>query len=204
MSWTARGPSSAAASLAATLLLLSACKGGIGRSEYTGYPNWPMPDTAIDVCHDDAGETTCPSSGEPFYGQDAQYGTNTLDLVNNDDGTATDNVTGLMWQRQDDGELMFFTEASPHCEDLELAGYDDWRLPSSYELLSIIDYSRPQNADGAMLDLDIFPQATGDYWSGTYLADTTDTVWYLQSDTAWVTTSFTDGEWFEKRVLCVR
>ena len=37
--------------------------------------NWnPLPDTGVTKCYDTNGnEISCPSTGQPFYGQDAQY-----------------------------------------------------------------------------------------------------------------------------------
>jgi hypothetical protein len=31
----------------------------------------PVPDTGVTKCYSDIGEITCPSPGQPFYGQDA-------------------------------------------------------------------------------------------------------------------------------------
>ena len=48
----------------------------------------------------------------------------------------------LMWQ---DGADIFegdWDEAKRYCENLNFAGYLDWRLPTSLELLSITDDSR--------------------------------------------------------------
>jgi len=33
-----------------------------------------LPDTGQTKCYDNEKEIACPQSGEPFYGQDAQYG----------------------------------------------------------------------------------------------------------------------------------
>ncbi len=70
----------------------------------------------------------------------ATYGIN--DFVDNSDGTITDRATGLMWQQADDETSRDWEEALEYAEGLELAGHDDWRLPSSKELQGIVDYTR--------------------------------------------------------------
>ena len=41
----------------------------------------PVPDTGQTLCYDDIGNViTCPLPGQPFYGQDAQYGNNLQSL----------------------------------------------------------------------------------------------------------------------------
>lgn len=54
------------------------------------------------------------------------------ELVDNGDGTVTDTDTGLMWL-QDAGASGWrsWDEAQAWAENLEFAGYDDWRLPSA-------------------------------------------------------------------------
>ena len=47
-----------------------------------------------------------------------------------------------MWQQTDDGGRREWAEALAYCEALELAGHDDWRLPNSKALQSIVDYRR--------------------------------------------------------------
>jgi len=54
----------------------------------------------------------------------------------------TDSVYKLMWQ---DGEEIFkgtYDEAVKYCENLTFAGFEDWRLPTLNELLSITDDTR--------------------------------------------------------------
>ena len=83
--------------------------------------------------------------GNPNYGQN--------NFVDNDDGTITDLSTGLMWQQADDGNAYTWEEALAYAENLEFAGYDDWRLPNAKELQSIVDYSRsPSTTDSAAID----------------------------------------------------
>jgi len=68
------------------------------------------------------------------------YGEN--QYQDNGDGTVTDVATGLMWQQTDDGVGRNWQEALDYSENLTLAGYDDWRLPNTHELQSIVDYTR--------------------------------------------------------------
>ncbi len=72
--------------------------------------------------------------GNPDYGKN--------DFVDNGDSTITDNATGLMWQQADDGTARDWEESLEYAENFELAGHDDWRLPSIKELQSIVDYTR--------------------------------------------------------------
>ncbi|MFI3268005.1 MAG: DUF1566 domain-containing protein [Rikenellaceae bacterium] len=80
--------------------------------------------------------------GDSLYGQDAHYLTGAkMSYKNNGDGTISDLNTGLMWQMIPVDQGFDWQGASDYCENLELAGYDDWRLPSAKELYSISDFS---------------------------------------------------------------
>lgn len=52
--------------------------------------------------------------------------------------TWTDAATKLMWQMDVTGLNMHFDTAKTHCENLELDGYSDWRLPNISELRTLI------------------------------------------------------------------
>ncbi len=79
------------------------------------------------------------------------YGIN--DFKNNNDGTITDNATGLMWMADDSGTGMNWEEALHYAENYEFAGYTDWRLPDVKELQSIVDYTRsPGTTNSAAID----------------------------------------------------
>ena len=71
----------------------------------------PVPDTGQTLCYNVAGDViTCPSPGQPLYGQDANYSINPMSFTKLDGSgnmlpdSATswvmvkDNVTGLVWE----------------------------------------------------------------------------------------------------------
>jgi len=55
-------------------------------------------------------------------------------FTDNGDGTVTDETTGRMWQKEDDGQTRTWEVALAYCEGLSLAGHTDWRLPDVKEL----------------------------------------------------------------------
>lgn len=145
-----------------------------------------LPDTGQTKCYNDSTEITCPSSDEPFYGQDAQYTTNLMSFTDNGDGTVTDNVTGLMWQQEDDNQTYNWYEATGTydatynpdttdvCGSLSLGGYSSWRLPTKRELMSIVNYGTYNPA----IDSTVFPSTNAAYyWVSTIGVDNTLDAW---------------------------
>jgi hypothetical protein len=125
--------------------------------------SYVLPDTGLTECYDDTGEISCPQPGERFYGQDGNYvGHQPVYQLSLDGLTVTDLNTGLMWQQTDDGVRRNWYQAVASCEDSDLAGYTDWRLPSRLELITIVDHGRYNPS--------IHPVFTGrssSYWSIT-------------------------------------
>ncbi len=79
------------------------------------------------------------------------YGKN--EFVDNGDGTITDKATGLMWMQDDSGKGMTWPDALSYAENMNFAGYSDWRLPDAKELQSIVDYTRsPATTGSAAID----------------------------------------------------
>lgn len=103
------------------------------------------------------------------------YGIN--NFVDNGDSTITDNATGLMWMKNDCKIAMSWEDALSYAENMEFAGYTDWRLPDAKELQSIVDYTRsPGTTNSAAIDplfncTQIINEAGfpdyGYYWSST-------------------------------------
>ncbi len=98
------------------------------------------------------------ASYTPTFGEDADYTINPPAYAVNANGTVTDLVTGILWQQTDGGE-MTFANAVTYCQNLELAGYTDWQLPSSYALFSILDHDH-----NPALNTAAFPLTGAEYW----------------------------------------
>ena len=60
-------------------------------------------------------------------------------FVDNGDGTITDTKTGLMWATKDNGDSINWRDACSYCENYNLGGYSDWRMPTLAELASLYD-----------------------------------------------------------------
>ncbi len=96
------------------------------------FATWPVPDPTPP-----AGSTT----RAPSY-------------ANNGDGTVSDEVTGLMWQKVEAANCVAgdaapspdctHSDAAAYCAGLALGGYGDWRLPTRVELESLLDCSPDQ------------------------------------------------------------
>ncbi len=81
------------------------------------------------------------NTGDALYGQDANYlKGEAMSYQDNGDGTITDLKTGLVWQQVPTSEDFSWADAVEYCENLELGGYTDWRMPSCKELYSISDF----------------------------------------------------------------
>ena len=89
-----------------------------------------------------------------------------------------DDIYKLMWQDGEDIYQGTYDEAVKYCENLNFAGYDDWRLPTINELLSITDDSRYNPAiNKAFKNIAYETNVKGEkiydwYWSSTkYVSD---------------------------------
>ena len=62
-----------------------------------------------------------------------------------------DSSTNLFWQK-DPVKKATWKEALDYCESLDYAGKSDWRLPNKNELLSLVDYSKLEEAEEEPVD----------------------------------------------------
>ena len=137
--------------------------------------------TGQQQCYNGRKIIDCPESeDEEFFGQDAYYASKgvctpqsfiikTPYSTKPDEKVVLDENTKLEWQRTISGETYTFYQAVTYCANLEYAGYDDWRLPTTKELASIMD-----QRTNAHLNTDYFStQVNKQFWtSKRYVSDT--------------------------------
>lgn len=155
---------------------LIACKGAERSTEEPdlAWAAWPMPNA--------------PGRGLP---NPRSYSFPSTDVV-------LDGVTGLMWQRAVDAQSHVWSAARSYCDSIALAGFDDWRLPSRIELVSILDSTRNEPS----IDMTAFPDAPSDwYWSSSTWAADPNKAWFV-----YFYFGYPDGEAVDKpfRARCVR
>lgn len=145
----------------ATVLLLAVTAGGtrgwaqskaVGPAEPIG--NGPTAWTMLGLS--DTGQTRDYTA---VFGEDSDYAINPPAYTDTGEGTVVDQVTGLVWQQADGGE-MTWANAGTYCQNLSLAGRSDWRLPYSHELFSILDHDQVNPA----VDTAHFPATQAQYW----------------------------------------
>src|SRR5258708_6306941 len=121
------------------------------------WANWPMPNPALDGSNN--------PSGLP---NPASYDTSTV-------GVVIDRVTGLMWQEPLELQMtpgtktvkFTWSDARAWCDGLNLAGYDDWRLPSRIELVSLLNFAV---FGASKIDVTAFPStisSDGTFWTSS-------------------------------------
>ena len=78
------------------------------------------------------------------------YGVNLFQ--DNNDGSISDLATGLMWTKADNGLGIDWEHALAYAQTQNKAnylGHNDWRLPNTKELQSLVDYTRSPTATNA-------------------------------------------------------
>lgn len=134
--------------------------------------SYPIVDTGQQTFYDDQDVVAAPETGEAFYGQDSHYQGAQPAYHDNGDGTVTDLVTGLMWQASPDlDNKVTFAGAVVAAHTFNLAGYDDWRLPTIKELYSLIQFTGSSHTLTPYIDTDYFDFRFGDESSGERAID---------------------------------
>jgi hypothetical protein len=108
--------------------------------------------------------TTATDRDDGFYesGQVRSY-------TDNGDGTITDNLTGLIWQQEDDNTTRNFENASTYCSDLTIATKSNFRVPTIEELLTLNHYNTTNPSIDAVFT-NTYPYH---YWSNTTFSNDT-------------------------------
>jgi hypothetical protein len=85
-------------------------------------------------------------------------------MIDNGNGTVTDEATSLIWQQITPEKIMNWNRATAYCKNLKLGGYKGWRLPTITELRSLVDFSQYNPT----IDSDCFPDTVlAFHWSST-------------------------------------
>jgi len=112
---------------------------------------------------------------------------------------AVDGYTGLTWQDNRDVKenLVTYKKAYHYCKELRLGGFEDWRVPTITELLTLVSYNKykPAILGGFNFVEDNF------YWSSTRYKNNSTKNWGVDFRDG---SSEANGISYDRRVRCVR
>lgn len=166
--------------------------------------------TGVTNSYNNSEVISLPDFGQSFYGQNSNYPGNTPFYIDNGNGTVTDNVTGLMWEkttdRNGDGEINYYDkktyeEALAGASACTTGGYNDWRLPTIKEQYSLIMYygAEPKPTDALpgtavpYIDINYFTFGYGDVNSSSHGATADERIIDAQYATSTIYVSTTMG-----------
>lgn len=119
-------------------------------------------------------------------------------FTDNGDGTITDNVTGLMWQKTPLRDSVPWETALTRAEDLVLGAHDDWRLPNLKELGSLVDITRNAPAVHSMFSA----MQSLRYWTSTAQFKQTANAWFVDFQNSGLTSYAAKVRSYP--IICVR
>jgi len=111
-----------------------------------------------------------------------------------------DPKTKLLWEDTPHVKETKLTQpkAEKYCNTLKLGGFEDWRLPSIRELLTIVDYKRTEPALPKAFS---YIEEESFYWTYTVVADESDAFWGVNFKRG---ASSKASEYYDRYVRCVR
>ena len=171
-------------------MLALAAEPGCGRFDFdfdgTGDAGGTAHDGSSGGSGDGGGGLTCtPSTAVPWLGSpvpnDPGSGLpRTASLTTGMDATGkayvTDNVTGLVWERDPDVTAQrTFAQAQAYCAGLTIDGCSLWRVPEMPELATIVDHQQT----GPVIDPTAFPGTPTDFgfWTSTLEQGSVNSAW---------------------------
>ena len=163
--------------------------------------------TGASRCYGYKTETDCPSEGEAFYGQDAQYAekgfcaAKSFTVEGTDEPVIYDKNTGLRWQKSSSPNTLTWKAAYNYCNTLNYGGYSSgWRLPTVKEWDTILDLGKRTGADP-----NYFSATGNSYWWAGDANETADKLWYIYQGAvkSW-SVSYNNNTNYKYNVRCVR
>ena len=156
--------------------------------------------TGAGVCSIDCSKTTTPTStcacGGFTMPNPAGSGLpNLASYSDNGNGTVTDNVTGLVWERTVNAGSYGQAAAAKYCTDKGTG----WRLPTRIELVSLVNVSV---LAGPAIDQNTFPNTQKEFfWSSSPVAGGPSNSWGVSFEEG---QTYAAGKIVPSRVRCVR
>ena len=152
----------------------------------------------------------CPAEGKDFYGQDAQYAAKgkckqqslVLKTVSGET-VVIDKNTELQWQQTISKKAYTWNDAFAYCENLEYAGFSDWRMPAPQEIMTIGLYSGSSASVDTGYFTDIPVSGSGNYlWTSAFYKNDPERVWIFHPNKGFTYYLATKSSIYN--VMCVR
>ena len=160
-----------------------------------GCPPVKLPGSGQTTCWNSAGQViSCAGTGQDGHVRPGGG----LSYTDNGNGTITDNITRLTWEKKSDDDTIHdkdrmytWGEAFVHVAGLNqvaFAGHTDWRLPNAKELMSIVNFEKVGPAVSAAFNTKCESGCTVLtcsctsgvlHWSSTTAASDPQNAWYL-------------------------
>lgn len=151
--------------------------------------------TGQTVCYDSSSTIPCAGTGQDGELQNGAA----RSFTSNGDGTITDNITGLMWEKlSDDGTThdkdSVYSWAGAFAKVATLnsgggfAGHNDWRLPNLFELFSLVNLQNSgmavpnqfqSSCSASCTVLTCSCNAPTNYWTSSNLRSVPSSAWYV-------------------------
>jgi len=153
---------------------LPQCQSDLAACLASTLPAARVPKTGQTSCYDPTGTGTgisCTGTGQDG---DLQKGL-VRSYTDNGDGTITDNLTGLIWEKKsDDGSIHdkdtqytwsdafgVFLNGPAGLNTVSFAGHNDWRLPNRFELESLVDLGQSNPSIDSIFNVNCGANSSG-------------------------------------------
>lgn len=172
--------------------------------------------TGQTTCYDADAQIDCAGTGQDG---ELQKGV-ARSFTDNGDGTVTDNVTGLMWEKLSDDDTIHdkdtsytwvnaFASKITTLNSESFAGYDDWRVPNRFELETLLSLASGNLATYSAFDTGCVAMCTVTacsctqpdyYWSSSTSQYQSAEAWYVDFDVGGTNVRLKTSNYFVRAV----